>query len=324
MLVLPKGVPVATGLPASRDSVPAFLGRLAQSGFTGYARYTFSASVAVLLFESGKLISVMVERGAARATGLEALTELCRRVATEDGSIDVFRLSADLTMALHGLLHGVYEVRAREMRLVDAKALAAKIKTERLNGCVRVYTPTRTSLIFYKEGTGFGFFHDGSQEIELTASESQKIANLPGAKMDVLSTRSAEQLQAYDILEMVNVQKMWDASVRANQAQAEALHAKAAQAERARLDATLSSLEETLKTIASECVGPLGRNLVAKELTALGGRSCLVKPDQVLALLAGIEKGARMVAGASKVREMSDRMKAVIDQQVGATGAELG
>ncbi|MDP1830141.1 MAG: hypothetical protein Q8L48_43155 [Archangium sp.] len=324
MLFLPKGVPVATGLPASRDSVPEFLGRLARSGFTGYARYTFAASLVVLLFESGKLISVLVERGTVRVSGLDALTELCGRVASEDGSIDVYRLSPDLTMSLHGLLHGNYEVRAREMKLVDPKALTAKIKAERLNGCVRVYAGTRTSLIFYKDGVGFGFFHDGAETIETTATESQKIATLPGAKMDVLSTRSAEQLQAYDILEMVNLQKVWDASVRANQAQSDALHQKALAAERLQLESSLASLEASLQSIAAECVGPLGKNLVNKELAAQGGRACLMKPDQVVTLLAGIEKGARLVAGASKVREMVERLKAAVTQQLGATRAELG
>ncbi len=320
MFSLPKGAPVVTGLPASKDAVPEFLGRLATTGFTGYARYNFAASLAILLFESGKLVSVMVTRGGARVTGLEALTELCQRVATEDGSVDVYRLEPDLTMALHGLLHGEYLVRGQELKLIDVRALTAQLKAQKLNGCVRVYTGQRSSLIFYKDGAGFGFFHDGSERMETTANESQKIANLPGAKMDVLATRSAEQLQAYDILEMVNLQKVWDNAVRANQARLTQLQAQNAEIERLKLDGKLAGLEETLKVMASEVLGAMGRNLVTKEVTDRGGRGCLARPDQVQGLLGNVEKAARMVAGASKVKDLVERLKAEVARQLAAAG----
>lgn len=316
MFSLPKGAPVVTGLPASKDAIPEFLGRLARSGFTGYARYTFLASLGVLLFEHGKLISAMVTRGGGRVTGLEALTELCRRVTTEEGSVDVYRLEADLVMALHGLLHGEAVVRGQELKLVDIKALTERLKANRLNGCVRIYTADRSSLIFYKDGAGFGFFHDGSDRVETTANESQKLASLPGAKMDVLATRSAEQLQAYDILEMVNLQKVWDSSVGEHQLELERVRAQAAETERVRLDQKLAGLDEALKAIAGEVLGNMGRNLVTKELADRGGRTALARPEQVQAMLANIEKSAKLVAGPSKVKDIVERMRAEISRQL--------
>jgi hypothetical protein len=309
MLSLPKGAPVATGVPATRDSIPAFLGRLAQAGFTGYARYSFAASLCVLLYSGGKLISVMLTRGGARLAGLEALTELCQRVATEDGVVDVYRLSPDLVMALHGLLHGEAMVRGQEIKLMDVRALTAQLKAQRFNGCLRVYTSTRTSLVFYKDGLGFGFFHDGSEAMETTATESQKIANLPGAKMDVLATRPTEQLQAYDILEVVNLQKVWDATVRSRQADFEKLRAQADEAERLRMESRLAAVEERWKRSAGELLGGLGKNLVHKELADHGGHACLLKPEQVAAVLAGIERGAKLVAGPTKVKDLIDRLR---------------
>ncbi len=321
MFTLPKGAPVVSGLPASKDAVPEFLSRLAKASFTGYAQYNFAASLAVLLFESGKLISVMMTRGGARVTGLEALTELCRRVTTEDGSIDAYRLHADLTMALHGLLHGEALVRGQELKLVDKRALTAQLTAQRLNGCVRIYTDTRSSLIFYKDGVGFGFFHDGSEKMETTANESQKIAQLPGARMDVHATRPAEQLQAYDILEMVNLQKVWDTTVHAHQAKLAQLKAQAEDVERLRLEGKLGGLEEALKVISAEVLGAMGRNLVTKEITDRGGRACLARADQVQGLLANVEKGARLVAGPSKVKDLVDRLRAEVDRQLRAAGS---
>jgi hypothetical protein len=320
MFTLPKGAPVVTSLPTMRESVPAFLSRLAQSRFTGYARYNFAASMAVLLFSDGKLLSAMVSRGGVRLANLDALTELCQRVATEDGSIDVFRLDADLTMALHGLLHGDALLRDQEIKLMDVKALTAQLKAQRFNGCIRVHTTSRTSLVFYKDGAGFGFFHDGSEHLETTATESQKIANLPGARMDVLATRPMAQLQAYDMLEVVNLQKLWDSIVRSRQAEFEKLRAQAEEAERARLEGKLTALEESLKQLAGEVLGALGKNLLAKELAAQGGRGALLEVEKVAAVLAGVEKGAKLVAGASKVKELVERLKAEVLRQLGGQG----
>ncbi len=321
MFTLPKGPPVFTGLPASKDPLPDLLHRLAASGLSGYVRYSFEASAAFLLFESGKLISAMVARGGGRLTGLEALTELSRRCVTEAGTIDAYKLTPDLTMAVHGLLHGESLLRGHELKLIDVKALTTQLKARRLNGCVRVYTASRSALIFYKDGAGFGFFHDGSERIETTATESQKIASLPGAKIDVFSTRPVDQLATHDMLELVNLQKVWDASVRANQARLEQLKTQAADADRLRLEGTLTRLEETLKTVANEHVGSMGKSLVTKELASRGGRACLLEPAEVAALLAGVEKGARLVAGASKVKELVGGLRGEVERHLGPGAA---
>lgn len=309
MFSLPKGAPVATGVPAMRDSVPEFLGRLGQAAFTGYARYTFPASLCVLLFAQGKLVSLMHSRGGARVAGLEALSELCQKAVSEEGTVDVYRLSPDLVMALHGLLHGEAVVKAQEIKLMDVRGLTAQLKAQRFNGCIRVYTPTRTSLVFYKDGAGFGFFHDGSETMETTATESQKIANLPGARMDVLASRPLDQLEAYDLLEVVNLQKLWDGTVRSRQAEYQKLKQHEEEAERLRREAQLQVVEEAWLRLAGEALGGLGKSLVQKELAGHGGRGGLLKAEQVAAVLAGVEKGAKLVAGPTKVKELLERLR---------------
>jgi hypothetical protein len=320
MLFLPKGITVTEGQSASRDPVPSLLAKLAQESFTGYARYSFKTWHGVLPFSGGKLITAKAESEGPPVAGLDALTALCQRATTEVGRLDLYRLTPPLASAVHGVLHGEFHVRARELKALDVQGLAAKIKERKLNGCVRVYTPSRCSLIFYRDGAGTGFFHDGTDTLETTATDEQRIANLPGAKMDVMSTPAPGQLQEWDLLEMVNLPRIWATTFAANRVRAEELHERAMTAERERLDGVLAALEESLKTLAAESLGPMGRNLVTKELGDRGGRSCLTKADQVKALLAGVEKGARLVAGASKVKALTDGLTAEIEKRLSSTG----
>lgn len=300
--------------------MPAFLQRWAKGTFTGYARYFFESAKtdSVLLFVEGKLITAKTESGPSTSSGLEALTALCHRATTEDGVVDVFRLTPALAGAVNGVLHGEFHVRGQELKAIDVQSLAQKIKQRRLNGCVRVQAGNRCSLIFYRDGSGTGFFHDGSDSIESGATEDQRIATLPGARMDVMSTPPTEALQAWDLLEMVNVQRIFENAWRANQARADELHQRAAALERHRLDGVLTHLEEALKSIAAASVGQMGRNLVAKEIADRGGRSSLTKPEDVRLILGNVERGAKLVAGASKVKELLEKLQAEIDKQLGS------
>lgn len=318
MPCLPRGAPALERQPAWKELVPAFLAKWARASFSGYVRYLFEASKTevVLLFSEGKLITAKCETGPTMTSGLDALNHLCLRATTEDGAVEAFRMTPALITAVNGVLHAELHLRGQELKAIDVQSLAQKIKARRLNGCVRVTAGTRCSLIFYKDGSGTGFFHDGADAIETGATEEQRIATLPGAKMDVMSTPPPEQLQAWDLLELVNVQRIFENAWKANQAKADELHQKAVALERHRLDGVLASLEEALKSIAAASVGQLGCSLVAKELGDRGGRTCLTRPDDVKALLTNVEKGAKLVAGGAKVKDLVDKLQAEIDKQL--------
>ena len=311
---LPKGAPVVTQLSAAATPGPQFLSSLARQAITGYVAYAFAASQAVLLYDGGRMISATLSRGGGRVSGLEALTELFRRIATEPGTVDVYRLTPDLVMCLHALLQGEVLHKDQDMRLVDAKGLLAKIKADRLNGCLRIYTQEKNALIFYRDGVGIGFFHDGSDRIETQINESQRIAGLPGAKLDVFSTRPPEELRSFDLLEMVNVEKLWDSTVRAHQAQLEKLHADAAASEQRNLEQKLKAVHEGLRALAIEQIGKLGGALVDKEL--LEDRAILLDAEKRTAFLGRIEAGAKLVAGMSKVKALVAQMREKIEAEL--------
>lgn len=318
MFLLPKGNPLYENIPAAKIKLPEMLEKLKNGSFTGYLNFTFPTSTAILFFESGKLISALLERGTARQTGFEAMAGLCNNIMAGGGSLNVYRLSKDLTMGLHALLHGEMLYRGQEVKLIDIKGLLEKVKAQRLNGCLRIYTEERSALIFYKDGAPLGFFHDGTQDIDTSASESQKIAGLPGAKIDVLSTQSADELMDYDLLEMVNIDKLWGSTEARYAAEMNQMKRDGQEREVKERESRLKELEEDLKEVASAYLGKMGRTLVEKELGGIGGRESLQKEESVNTFLAGVEKSAKLLTSLTKLKEMVETMKSEISNRAKA------
>lgn len=316
MFLLPKGNPLYENIAAAKVKLPEMLDKLKGGGFTGYLNFIFPSSSGILFFEGGKLISALHELDKARLSGFEAIAELSNQILAGGGSLSVYRLSKDLVMGLHALLHGEVLFKGQELKLIDIKGLLEKMKVRQLNGCLRIYTEDRSALIFYKEGAPLGFFHDGSNDIETSASESQKIAGLPGAKIDVLSTKSADELMLYDLLEMVNIDKIWDSTKIRYAAQMEQLSKEAQERDSKQQNERLRELEDDLKEVAVAYLGKVGRTLVDKELSERGGRDALLNAEEVTKFLAGVEKSSKLLTSLSKLKEMSDLMKNEIFNRV--------
>lgn len=318
MFLLPKGNPLYENIPVSKVNLPEMLDKLNFGGFTGYLRFTFAGTQGVLFFESGKLISAMLEKNdGSKLTAIEAMADVCAMMLAGVGTVDVFRLSKDLTMCLHASLHGELLYKGQEIKLVDMKALLDKMKNDKLNGCLRIYTDEHTALILYKDGAPLGFFHDGSQDIETSAGESQKIAGLPGAKLDILSTKTAEELMNYNLLEVVNISKLWESALGKHQAEQDRSRRENEERDHKQVVAKLVELEDDLKEIATAYVGKMGRTLIEKEFALLGGRQCLMSKDGVTKLLSGLEKGAKLLTSSSKIQEMLKSLDSEISRRTG-------
>ena len=215
MLRLPKGTPLFENLDASELQLDAIITKLAHGCFTGYASLTFPTAVGILVFESGKLVSIIFENNqGVRLNGFEGMTALAEQMLESSSStLNVYRLSDDLTMCIHALLQGEARYRAQELALIDIKVLLERVKNEQMNCCLRIYTQDRSAMIFYKEGNPLGFFHDGSHEIEASPGDSQQLAQDPAAKIDLYTTVSANELMGHDLLEMINVSNVWKTAV---------------------------------------------------------------------------------------------------------------
>ena len=314
MFLLPKGNPLFENLAATKLKLPEVMTKLSSGGFTGYASFVFQTSTTLLVFESGKLVSVLLEeQKGGRQTGFEALSALADLMVTSNsGSMNVYKLSKDLTMCIHALLQGERIYKAQELKLIDIKTLLKKIKDDQLNGCMRIYTEERSAMIFYKDGNPLGFFHDGSHDIETSSTESQKIAGMPGAKIDLYSTQGVEELMDIDLLEVANIQNIWETCVARHQSDNTKKSKEREERDQKTISIKLAGLEEQLKTIVVEFIGKVGRAIVDKEISDLGGNSCIVDEKGSTKLLNGIERAAKLLISGTNIKLMMQRLTALI------------
>jgi hypothetical protein len=314
MFLLPKGNPLFENLAATKLKLPEVLTKLGNGSFTGYASFVFQTSTAILVFETGKLVSILLEENnGKRQSGFEALSALAELMVTSgSGALNVYKLSKDLTMCIHALLQGETLYKAQELKLIDINTLLTKIKNDRMNGCLRIYTDEHSAMIFYKEGNPLGFFHDGSSEIETSSSESQKIAGMPGAKIDLFSTLSTEELMGVNLLEVTNIQKIWDTSVALHQSEIEKISKDRAERDKKATSLKLAEYEEQIKTVVGEYIGKVGRGVVDKALSDNGGNSCLIDATGSVSFIANVERAAKLLISGTNIKLMTEKLNAII------------
>lgn len=310
MFLLPKGSPLFENLAVSKLKLPDVLAKLSNGAFTGYASFVFQSSTSILVFEAGKLVSALVEgQNGRRESGFEALSALTElMVSTGSGSLNVYKLSKDLTMCINALLEGEMLYKAQELKLIDIKTLLEKVKEDKMNGCLRIYTDEHSAMIFYKDGNPLGFFHDGSSDIETSSTESQKIAGLPGAKIDLFSTQSADELMGTNLLEVANIQKIWESCVALHKSELDKTNLERKERDKKVESIKLSELEEQVKSIVGEYVGKVGRGIVDKEISDNGGNQCLVDADGAEKFMRGVERAAKLLVSGRNIKLMMERL----------------
>jgi hypothetical protein len=195
-----------------------------------------------------------------------------------------------------------------------------------MNGVVRFYTADRYAMMFYKNGLPIGFYHNGSRAIETSPDESRKIAGLPGARLEVRATRPIEELMQYDLLQMVNLGKLWEAAS-SRQATSQIKETtfqeieppsqpkEAPQPSAAPLghsDDKLAELVDDLKEVAMAYLSREGRILIEKRIDDAGGCTVLLDNVKTEALLSRIEEEARVIDSHARIEEMIDLMRSEI------------
>ena len=215
MFFLPKAPPLFENIETTNLRLPDILNKLSATSFTGYVSFIFPSSTTLMVFGSGKLgIVLLEEQNGAQQTSLNALISLAAQMlSTNSGSMSAYKLSDNLGIRIRDLLGSKTIYTAQELERINIRDVLEKIKVDRISGCLRIYTADKSALIFYKDGNPQGFFHDGSHDMEKTAMESQKIASLPGARIDLFSTQGVEDPMDTDLLELINIQKLWDCAV---------------------------------------------------------------------------------------------------------------
>jgi hypothetical protein len=312
MHFLPKANPLYEKISAAKMVIPDVLGKLGNGGFTGYLSHTAVGFEAYCIFAKGKLICAVSSRSNTDKTGFEAITLMFDTVFSSGGEINVYRMTADLAMCSHALVLGARLFNGDEVRQVDIKAMMVRLKGQGFNGVVHFYTPQRYGMMFYKDGLPIGFYHDGANSIESSPEESRKVASLAGARVNVCSTKPIEELMHYDLLQMVNLSKLWES--------AQSRHTSSRQAEQTatthvvpdKNDKKLAELLEDIIEVASAYLSKEGRGVIEKAIRIAGGSSMLLDAAKTETFLQRIEADARTIDNNARIEEMIDLMRSEI------------
>lgn len=312
MCFLPKANPLYEKIPANKFVIPDVLEKLGKGGFTGYVHYSAPGFEFYGVFAKGKLLCAVSNGDGRDKTGFEAIACLFDKVISDGGEINVYRMTADLAVCAHALLLGTRLFSGEEVRQIDIKGVLTRLKAQAINGAVRFYTSEHFAMMFYKDGLPIGFYHDGADSIGTSPDESRKIAALPGARVEICSTRTLEELLQYDLLQMVNVQKLWESARSRNAAPRLKEAPSPASAVSVLSEKKLLELVEDLSEVASAYLSKAGRAIVEKRIKERGGPSQLLDDALCTLFLAQVEADALQSDSGARIDEMIDLMKSEI------------
>ncbi len=307
MVLLPKGNPVKENVNPGKINLPVALEKLQAGKFCGYLRFDFADETGVIIFENGRLISALFEGNNHRSIAYDAIATIFEKSLGGKGRLNVYRLAPELALSVHALLHGELLYKGQELKLIDIKSLLGRLKEVAMSGCLRIYTNDRVALIFYRDGSPLGFFHDGSTEIETTADTSMSVARLPGAKIDVLTTKAGSEGVLADLMKSADVTALWSKAQMDLARRNRTVEEETGRARGIREKERQQKLLAMLKTVAMDHLGKIGGSLVEKEFEknlteTLDEAGLMVFYDR-------LSKSAKLVAGGAKINAMLDLMK---------------
>lgn len=312
MRFLPKANPLYEKISATKVVIPDVLEKLAKGGFTGYLDYSAPGFEACCIFAKGKLLCAVSSEEGRGKTGFEAIVLLFDKVFSFGGEINVYRMTPDLAMCVHALTVGPRLLKGDDVRQVDIKGILGRLKGQGLNGAVLFYTPERYALMFYKDGLPIGFYHDGAISIESLPDESRRVAALPGARIDVCSTKPLEELLQYDLLQMVNLGKLWETAHTRHAAASQKMPLPVERGVSAVDEQRLLELVEDISEVAGAYLSRAGRDIIEKRIRAGGGAALLLDSGKLEHFLAQVEADARAADSHARIDEMLDLMKSEI------------
>jgi hypothetical protein len=317
MFLLPKGNPLAENVPISKLQLPEALEKLKNGKLTGCAIFDFPSADCALVYDEGKLVTAILHRDGKEIKDQAALQSLVDlMLLASSGSFSVYAFSKDITLAVMAMVSGPAIIDRQEINLIDFKALLDRIKTEQMTATLKIYTADRAGLIFYRNGATVGFFHDASSNIETSAGEVQQIAGLLGARIDLRILVDSDGF-VLDLAGLVDIRALWEASSGNMFASPTTSASPPATATTIPADqpspppkASMAEIEAAIVNLVNQYAGKLGRTLAEKELMNVGGVSALKDPDKLQELLAAIEKGAKLLASANKIKDMKEEISA--------------
>ena len=309
MILLPRGNPIKEGIDPGKVNLPEALLKLQKGNFTGYLRFDTTQGTGIIIFDKGRLISGLFETAREKLIAYDAVFTIFERSLAGNASLDIYRLSSELAMSIHALLHGHVLYLGQEVKLLDIRGLLGKMKEDNISGCLRIYNKDHIALIFYRDGNPLGFFHDGSTDIEKNAENSLSVAKLSGAKIDVLTSEISEENNLADLMASADLPQMW---AKAKQTIASELKSKEQEVSRSleqREKERRQMVALLFKGIAEKSLGKIGAQLAEKEFDKALDKHGLVSETVLNDFYQRLGRAANLVAGPSAVKQMIDEMQ---------------
>ncbi len=308
MIFLPRGNPVRQKVNPARINLPEAMEKLRVGTFTGYLHFDAQQGTGVILFKSGQLISsIFVDKDETeRLIAYDSIARIFEVSILGNAVLNIFRLSTDLVLGVHALLHGRYLKKGEDLQRLDVRAQLERIKNEGLTACLRIYAENQTTLIFYDQGYALGFFHDGDTELESTTDISTSVARLPGAKLDLLEIRSADEIVLADLMGSADLGPIWQ---RTRKLLLEERRKREETAVRSQEQSQERRRQHTLgifKTIAGNHIGKFGVTQVEKAFAGVGPD---LSEGEMENFYVDLQRLARLVAGQTKISTMIAEMK---------------
>jgi len=303
MRFLPKANPLYEKIAADNIVIPDILEKLGKGGFSGYIQHLAPGFEFYGIFAQGRLLSALGSENGRDSTDFEALLLLFDKVISSGGEINVYRMTADLAVCAHALTIGPRMYTGEEVRQEQIKGILSSLKGQNMNGVVRFYTTARSAMMFYKGGLPIGFYHDGADSIGSSPDEVRKIAALPGAQFEICSTKTLDELMLFDLLQIVNLQNLWEAVRLRN---VSSTLKETAGVASAITEQQLLELVDDISEVASAYLSREGRAIVANRIEQLGGPSLLLDGEKRALFIAQIKADATVSDSLARIDEMVD------------------
>ena len=309
MILLPRGNPVKENINPGKVNLADALGKMRQGKFTGYMRFDFPEGTGVFIYQEGSLISSLFENEREHLIAYDGISRTFDESLNGNGKLNIYRLSTELAHSIHTLLHGEVLHKGQDLQLIDIKSLLIRMREEKRSGCLRIYSKEHIALIFYRDGSPLGFFHDGSTDIETTADSSMSVAREPGAKVDVLVTRGDGEKSLADLMETADITGMWDAAVAERRRHREEQENAASKTQETKESDLRQKTQELFQSFGMAHLGKIGSLLVDKEFDKLKLNGGQISESALDDFYSKLGKSARLVAGPSKIDKMLEEMK---------------
>jgi hypothetical protein len=309
MILLPRGNPVKENINPGKVNLADALGKIRQGRFTGYMRFDFAEGTSVFIYQEGRLISSLYENEREHLIAYDAIDRTFRDALAGTGNLNIYRLSTELAYSIHTLLHGEMLHKGQDLQLIDIKSLLVRMREEKRSGCLRIYSKEHIALIFYRNGTPLGFFHDGSTDIETTADSSLSVAKEHGAKVDVLVTRSESERALADLMETADIAGLWTNAVADRSRRRQELDSVASRTLEMRESDRRQKALALFKQLAQSHLGRIGMSLVEKEFEKMRFNGGQLNDSLLDGFYTNLSKSAKLVAGPSKIGKMLEEMK---------------